>query len=162
MTCRMQYIVGLIAVLVLTGCAEPVPIWGVEHAPLFLPGHKRQVWAVAPVVNLSGQHAADPILQADLVFQELQQVEGVTVIPVNRTVEVLLSLRIEKVASEEQAAIVCGLLGCDGLVVPTITIPSVPSPICQSMRFLSRAKSSAPSGSIGVTIATKLPVNIDT
>ena len=118
---RMIRIVLFMAVLMLSGCVEQPPQYGVER-PIFLPGHKRQVWAVAPMVNLSGQKFADPILQADLVYQQLQQVEGLTVIPVNRTVEVLLSLRIEKVQSEQQAALVCDLLGCDGLIVPTITI----------------------------------------
>ena len=42
-------------------------------------------------------------------------------IPVNRTAEVLASLRLEKVQSEEQAALVCDLLGCDGLVVTSVT-----------------------------------------
>lgn len=111
----------VIAVMLLVGCTEQQPQYGVER-PIFLPGHKRQVWAVAPVVNLSGQKSADPILQADLVYQQLQQVEGLTVVPVNRTVEVLLSLRIDKVQSEQQAALVCDLLGCDALIVPTITI----------------------------------------
>ena len=115
-------IVGLLGVTLLAaGCAEERVAYGREAA-LTPPWRKRQVWAVAPMVNLSGQKAADPILQADLVFQQLQQVPGLTVIPVNRTVEVLLSLRLEKVQSEQQAALVCELLGCDGLVVPTITI----------------------------------------
>ena len=46
---------------------------------------------------------------------------GLTVVPVNRVAEVYASLRIEKVQSAEQAAIVCDLLGCDALVVPTMT-----------------------------------------
>ena len=118
---RIMRLVLFIGVVMLSGCVEQPPQYGVER-PIFLPGHKRQVWAVAPMVNLSGERAADPILQADLVYQQLQQVQGLTVIPVNRTVEVLLSLRIEKVQSEQQAALVCDLLGCDGLIVPTITI----------------------------------------
>jgi hypothetical protein len=113
----------LVGAAYIAGCSDPPPPqWGVEHGPLMLPGHKRQVWAVAPMVNLSGQKAADSILQADLLYQQLGQVEGVTAIPVNRTVEVLASLRLEKVQSERQAALVCELLGCDGLIVPTITI----------------------------------------
>ena len=115
------------ATLLSAGCSDEKPPYGREAA-LTPPWRKRQVWAVAPMVNLSGQKAADPILQADLVFQQLQQVPGLTVIPVNRTVEVLLSLRLEKVQSEQQAALVCELLGCDGLVVPTITIYDPYSP----------------------------------
>jgi hypothetical protein len=82
----------------------------------------QQIWAVAPAVNLSGQRQVDPLLQADLLYQQLQQVSGITAIPVNRVVEVYASLRIERVQSPEQAALVCDLLGCDGLLVPTVTI----------------------------------------
>jgi hypothetical protein len=119
-----------------SGCSDAPPPYGVERTTLF-PGHKRQIWAVAPMVNLSGQRSADPILQADLLYEQLQQVQGLTVIPVNRTVEVLLSLRIEKVQSEQQAALVCELLGCDGLIVPTVTIydPYNPPKLGASLQF---------------------------
>ena len=103
----------------LAGCSSQKP-YGVE-TEAYLPAKKRQVWAVAPVINLSGQKDVDPLLQADLVYAQLQQVHGLTVIPVNRVVEVYAGLRIEKVQTPEQAALVCDLLGCDALVVPTVT-----------------------------------------
>lgn len=109
-----------LATLANSGCSNKQPEYGLEQ-PIRLPGFKRQVWAIAPAVNLSGQKAVDPLLQADLLFEQIQQVQGLTIIPVNRTVEVLASLRLEKVQSEQQAALVCDLLGCDGLIVPTIT-----------------------------------------
>src|SRR5436309_746508 len=46
----------------------------------------------------------------------------------------------------------------DSPVVPTTTMPSVPSSTCQSMSLRKRGRSSFPSSSIGVTIATRLPV----
>ena len=101
------------------GCESPKP-YGVE-TELYLPAKKRQVWAVAPVINLSGQKDVDPLLQADLVYAQLQQVHGLTVIPVNRVVEVYAGLHMEKVQTPEQAALVCDLLGCDALLVPTVT-----------------------------------------
>jgi hypothetical protein len=101
------------------GCSSQKP-YG-EEEQLSLPGTHRQVWAVAPAINLSGQSEIDPLLQSDLVYQELQKVRGLTVIPVNRVVEVYASLRIDKVQSEQQAYDICRLLGCDGLVVPTVT-----------------------------------------
>jgi hypothetical protein len=83
---------------------------------------RRQVWAIAPAVNLSGESSVDPLLQADLVFEQLQAVRGVTVIPVNRVAQVYASLKLEKVDTAQQAAVVCDLLGCDGLIVPTVTV----------------------------------------
>ena len=105
----------------LPGCKQRDPQYGRE-ARLSMPAMKtRQVWAVAPAVDLSGQRDVDPILQADLLYQQLQQVRGLTVVPVNRVAEVYASLGITRVQSEEQAAIVCDLLGCDGLVVASVT-----------------------------------------
>ena len=85
------------ALAAVPGCSKP-PQYGVEHVLLF-PGQKGQVWAVAPAVNLSGQREVDPLLQSDLLFQQLQEVRGLTVIPVNRVVEVYAALRIEQVQS---------------------------------------------------------------
>jgi hypothetical protein len=48
-------------------------------------------------------------------------VRGLTVIPVNRVVEVYTAMKIERIQSEEQAVAVCDALGCDALVVPTVT-----------------------------------------
>ena len=104
----------------LLGCKQTEPQYGTEAA-LALPTRKPQVWAVAPAVDLSGQREVDAILQADLLYQQLQTVRGVTAVPVNRTAEVYASLGIVQVQSAEQAAIVCEMLGCDGLVVPTVT-----------------------------------------
>ena len=114
--------IGVIAITWLalaTGCSFQKP-YG-EEEQLFLPGTHRQVWAIAPAINLSGQSQIDPLLQSDLVYQELQKVHGLTVIPVDRVVEVYASLKIDKVQSERQAEEICRLLGCDGLVVPTVT-----------------------------------------
>lgn len=105
----------------LGGCTKPDPVYGREQVRS-LSTKRRQVWAVAPVINLSGEKAVDAFLQADLVYQQLQQVQGVTAIPVNRVAEVYATLKIDRVASPEQAALVCDLLQCDGLIVPTVTI----------------------------------------
>lgn len=118
---RIGTLVLYIGVLLAQGCVEqPLP-YGYERQ-LVLAAGRQEVWAVAPAVNLSGQSQIDPLLHADLLYQQVQQVMGVTAIPVNRVAEVYASLRIDKVQSPEQAALVCDLLGCDGLIVPTVTI----------------------------------------
>jgi hypothetical protein len=119
----MRSILGLVLVMGLimacAGCARRPPAYGTERQ-LQLPSPRNQVWAVAPAVDLSGQQI-DPVLQADLLYQQLQQVHGLTVIPVNRVIEVYQSLRIDRVQSQEQAALVADLLGCDALLVPSVT-----------------------------------------
>src|SRR3954453_12986100 len=89
--------------LTLSACSQK-PEYGSEPS-LFLPGSARQTWAIAPAVNLSGVTQVDPIIQADLLFGQVQQTGGLNVIPVNRVVEVFAALKIEQVQSEEQAAI---------------------------------------------------------
>jgi hypothetical protein len=118
------------------GCAHHPKPYGEENV-LFLPSARRQVWAIAPTLNISGQDQIDPLLQSDLVYQELQQVRGLTVIPVNRVVEAYYALKIEKVENERQAYQVCDLLGCDGLVVPTVTAydPYVPPKFGASLQL---------------------------
>jgi hypothetical protein len=122
---------GIAVIALFSGCEEVATMPGMSwispkkpygyEAQLFLPGPHRQVWAIAPTINISGQDHIDPLLQSDLVYQELQKVHGVTVIPVDRVAEVYASLRIDKVQSEHDAEDVCKLLGCDGLVIPTVT-----------------------------------------
>ena len=109
---------GLLTVCV-TGC-QPKKEYGTE-AQVYLPGKHRQVWAVAPAVNLSGQEV-DPLLQADDLYEQLQQVHGLTAIPVNRVMQIFAALQISKVQSADQANLVCQELGCDALIVPTVTI----------------------------------------
>src|SRR3954469_14982313 len=93
---------SLACLLMIGGCSMfQKEQYGTEQM-LFLPGKVKAVWAVAPAINLSGQDAVEPLLQADLLYSQLQQVHGVTVIPVNRVVEVYVSLRIDKIQTPEQ------------------------------------------------------------
>src|SRR5947209_15035310 len=117
-TMRSIIYAGLLLSLITSGCKPPE--YGKE-AQLTLQSRSQPIWAIAPAVNLSGETSVDPLLQADLVYQQMQAVQNVTVIPVNRVIEVYAALRIDKVQSEEQAAVVCEQLGCDALLIPTVT-----------------------------------------
>ena len=106
----------------LVGCAKPSS-YGIERriaAPVTSP----QVWAVAPAVNLSGEEGVDPLLQADLLYGRLQNVHGITAVPVNRVAEAYLVLGIGGISSPADAAQVCEVLGVDALVVPSVTLYS--------------------------------------
>jgi hypothetical protein len=140
----------LVMLLVAAGCSKKPPQYGTERR-LSLPDRREQVWAVAPAIDLSGQ-SVDPILQADLVYAQLQTVAGVKAIPVNRVVEVYASLRITSVQSADQAALVCDLLGADGLVVPTITAwdPYNPPKIGASLQLFARPDAYQRPGNIDV------------
>jgi hypothetical protein len=137
-------IAGFLLVAPAVGCQPATKPYGTE-TQIYLPGKARQVWAVAPAVNLSGQ-TVDPLIQADDLFQQLQQVHGLTVIPVNRVAEIFAALHIAKVQSPEQAALICEQLGCDGLVVPTITIfdPYDPPKLGAALQIFEKGKIAIP------------------
>lgn len=113
----------LLALLTLViGCeASKKKQWGEELA-LFVPPTGPRIIAVAPAIDLSGQEIIDPLLQADIVFQKLGQVRGLTVVPVNRAAEVMASIRMASIETAEDARLICDALGVDALVVPTITL----------------------------------------
>ena len=95
--------------------------YGMEYSHM-LPAEERQVWAVAPALNLSGQPSVDALLQADLLFAEMQNIRGLRAIPVNRVAQVYAALGITQVESADMASRICEMLGCDALVVPTVTL----------------------------------------
>jgi hypothetical protein len=142
MTVSTRIVLLTLIGLLITGCSEAKKPYGVE-GQLSVPGHQRQSWAVAPALNLSGQHGVDPLLQADIVYQQLQEVHGLTVVPVNRVAEIYASMRIEKVQTADQASLVCDLLGVDALVVPTVTAydPYDPPKMGASLQIFTRATS---------------------
>jgi hypothetical protein len=123
------------------GCLEEKPKPYGTEARLRFSGPTQQVWAVAPVINLSGLREVDPLLQADLVYEQLQQIDGLTVVPVNRVVEVYAGLKIDAVKSPQQAQEVCELLNCDALVVPTVTAydPYDPPKLGASLQLFTRS-----------------------
>jgi hypothetical protein len=127
----------ILGMAMLAGCFAPQ--YGREEQ-VTLRDRVRPVWAIAPAINLSGQPQVDPLLQADLLYQQLQEVNNITVIPVDRVIQVYSALRIEKVQSEDQAAIVCEQLGCDALLIPTVTTfdPYDPPKMGAAIQLLTR------------------------
>lgn len=141
----------LLVGMLLAGCnsTHKQDYYGTEMK-LSLAGNRGQIWAVAPVINLSGERGVDPLLQADLVYHQLQAVKGLTVVPVNRVVEVYASLGIDSVQSEQQAAQVSQLLGCDALLVTSVTAfdPYNPPKMGAAMQLFARNGSFANGGKL--------------
>ena len=135
----MRSIAPCLLAALFAGCASHP--YGEEHQ-LTVDNGSHPIWAIAPAINLSGEHGVDTLLQSDLVFQQLQAVNNLTVIPVDRVVEVYAALKITKVESEEQAAVVCQQLGCDALVIPTITAydPYNPPKVGAALQLLGQSK----------------------
>ena len=81
------------------------------------------VWTygVAPAQNLSGSTTVDVLKVSDTLFSELQQVQGLQVLPVNKTLRVMEKLGLRQIDSAATAQRVAAALGVDALVVPVIT-----------------------------------------
>ncbi|MEM7807407.1 MAG: hypothetical protein AAF561_04790 [Planctomycetota bacterium] len=118
---QWKLVLSLLAAGLMTGGCQQNR-YGIERSIALPPATPAQVWAVAPAVNLSGEAGVDPLLQADLLFKNLQAVGGITALPVNRVAEAYLLLGINGITSPADAAAVCELLGADALVVPSVTL----------------------------------------
>ncbi|MEM6750532.1 MAG: hypothetical protein AAF612_08680 [Planctomycetota bacterium] len=97
------------------GCAKDY------QADLVTPYGERRVWAVAPFRNDSGTLHADGVAAADHLVRQLAQVDGLDVLPLNRTLEAMQTLGVGAIGSASDAAAVRELLGVDGLVVGSVT-----------------------------------------
>lgn len=154
----------LLCLCIIGGCTPKKQPYGRESR-IVIAG-KPQVWAVAPVINLSGKRQVDPILQADLLYQQLQAVQGLTVIPVDRTIQAMAAMQIAEISSIEEALALCEALGVDGLIVTTITQfdPYNPPKIGAAMQLFRTGRAEAAAVDVNVlaraaadTAASPLP-----
>jgi hypothetical protein len=134
---KMRSISACVALSILSGCLTPK--YG-EERQLTVNNGTHPIWAIAPAINLSGETSVDPILQSDIVCLQLGAVNNVKIIPVDVVVQVYAALHITKIESQEQAAIVCDQLKCDGLIIPTITLydPYNPPKLGAVLSFMPR------------------------
>jgi hypothetical protein len=86
-------------------------------------------FAVAPILNFSGDFNLDPIKTADLLASELSFVDGVTVLPVNRVIAVLAAQGKQQIESPAHALSVTEAVGADAIIVAGITEYDAYTPI---------------------------------
>lgn len=77
--------------------------------------------AVAPLINLSGSKDFDPLVATDTLFSELQQVAGLNVLPLNKTLAAMRALGIRVIDSPETASRIANALNADAIVVASVT-----------------------------------------
>ena len=116
--------IGLVAGA-LTGCddlfAEHKPTAGPLEYTLQSPYAGVRTFAVAPAVNLSGNHDFDVLAISDSLFEELQQVGGLNVLPLNKTLAAMQRMGISTIDSPQMAQHLAEFLGADALVVPAVS-----------------------------------------
>lgn len=106
-----------LAAIALGGCAQNDDQARVETSAL----PRGMTFAVAPVLNYSGQPDLDPLKLADLLASELTYVPGAAVLPVSRVAAVLLSQGKSQVESPEHARALARQIGADALIVGGVT-----------------------------------------
>lgn len=84
-------------------------------------GTARLLWAVAPLRNESGTSAADVMMVSDALVARTAEVRGVACLPLNRTIAAMRSLGMSGVNTPGEARKLAQALGCDGILVGTIT-----------------------------------------
>lgn len=87
----------------------------------YAPDRTVTVWAVAPMRNESGTSAVDPMQVSDALVAQLQQVRGVQVLSLNRTIATMRSIGLVSIESQKDAMKLAQELGVDAIVVGTIT-----------------------------------------
>lgn len=123
---RMRALVVLCSLLLLlapVGCASSNDHLGTPTS-LVAPYETIQgdvLWAVAPPRNESGVGLLDPLTLADTLAATIQEVRGVSVVPVNRTIGAMRALGMEQVTSGADARRLALELGVDAVVVGSIT-----------------------------------------
>jgi len=102
---------------------------------LVSPYNTTRTYAVAPFLNLSGSHDFDPLTMSDQLFSELQQIQNLNVLPVNKTLAAMAQLHLRTINSPQAAQKVADLIGADALLVPAITAFDPYNPPTVGMAF---------------------------
>ncbi len=77
--------------------------------------------AVAPAINLSGSRDFDVLTVSDALFEQLQEVRDLNVLPLNKTLIAMRRLGVREINDPHTAQKIAEALGADGLVIPAIT-----------------------------------------
>lgn len=113
----------LVAIVLTTGCASPEAKFKAPEvlAAPYDASSGGVLWAVVPLRNESGTTLFDPSDVSDKVVEAAAQVRGVRVLPLNRTIAAMRSLKMPAVSTPADARRVATELGVDGLIVGSIT-----------------------------------------
>ncbi len=84
-------------------------------------GNGDALWAVAPLVNESGVSVVDPLLVSDSLVYQIQQIDGVSAVPMNRTIAAMRALGLQTVGSPQDAVALAKSLGADAIIAGSIT-----------------------------------------
>jgi hypothetical protein len=119
--CTLGFRISLLVITPVFACgclAEPKYN---DPTMLVAPYDTTQVWAVAPFLNESGVSDVNGADIADIFADQAADVDGVTMLAVNRVINAMRYLDIERVTTVGDARLLMNALDVDGLVVGTVT-----------------------------------------
>jgi hypothetical protein len=118
---RLAAAVLIVAVAPLAACeSNPKSKMPIGLASPYGPGAE-VVLAVAPLRNESGVSIVDELGFSDTLVNEMQQTQGVSVLPMNRTLAAMRALRLGSIDTPADALALAKAAGADGVVVGSIT-----------------------------------------
>jgi hypothetical protein len=80
-----------------------------------------QVIAIAPAINVSGSRDFDPLTVSDAMFSEMQQVGGLTVLPVQKTLAMMQAMHLRSIDSADTAAKLAAAMHADAILLISVT-----------------------------------------
>lgn len=116
---RLLAMIALAAMATLASCTKTIEPYEPLASPYDL--EAPVIIAVAPLLNESGTTLVDELQVADGIANTVQSIDGMSAIPINRTIAAMRSLGMSRVIDPEEASQLARLLGADGIVVGTIT-----------------------------------------
>lgn len=103
--------------LLTTGCASGPA----QPCVLRAPYDGERVWAVAPFLNESGVSTVDGATVADRFVSEIEEVDGLRCLPLNRTLAAMQQLGMTELGDMRQIYTLMRAMQVDGLVIGTVT-----------------------------------------
>jgi len=119
-TFALLALASALAAATLAGCSNGPQTVEQPHV-MASPYSGPKLWAVVPFRNESGTTLVDPAALADKLVQQLQQIDGITVLPVNRTLEAMAAMELRSIREVPDAMELMQALDADGLIVGTVT-----------------------------------------
>ena len=107
------------AIAALSGCASDGKL--TPPVPLQSPWSTDQTWAVLPFTNESGVSVVDTMAIADHFVAEIDSVDGLSCVPLNRSLAAMRTAGIRAITSDADARAMLRLLNVDGVLVGTVT-----------------------------------------
>ncbi len=91
------------------------------NAPLMSPYREPVTWAVAPPVNETGVSTIDTLAVADIIAREVQNVQGIDALPVQRVLDGMRAMDIGSIDSPASARALARVIGADAIIVGSVT-----------------------------------------